>query len=242
MHDGIVKIRIEFLSCRIDRRNAQVCKDCYELLVDLLHSLCKGIFLIFFGDKRESSFKIVEDRKDLLQDVLCAHRVHSGFLFLSTLSEIIELSHQTNVLIVKSPDLFFSLFKLLLASPTEDIHTLRFLSVFSFFGCFLSIRCRLLICCLLSVRLRFRISFHCALRFLCGLLMGIGNGFFYGFFHFIRNLLLFCIQLRFLLIYCLLFMNRHVCAQLPASLCRLYRSSRIAFGKAPMSDCPDPKA
>ena len=90
-------IRIKFLSHRLDRRYAKAFKDSKELLVNLFHSLCEGVFHILLRDQRKASFKIVYDRQDLLDDILRTHAVHRSFFLLGTLSVIVEFCHEPHI-------------------------------------------------------------------------------------------------------------------------------------------------
>ena len=97
MHHRIVIIRIKFLSHRLDRRYAKAFKDSKELLVDLFHSLCEGVFHILLRDQRKASLKIIYDRQDLLDDILRTHAVHCGFFLLGALPVIVEFRHEPHI-------------------------------------------------------------------------------------------------------------------------------------------------
>ena len=139
MHHCIVEIRIKFFSNSFDRFYSHAFHCSGKLFVDLLHSLCKWII---FRSLCKASFKVIYNRKDLLDDILCSDHIHAGFFFFRTFTEVIKLSHVTLQSVSQIFNLLFQLIVFFLFAKER---------IFSF-GFFI----------------RFLIVFSCTLGFLCG--------------------------------------------------------------------------
>ena len=132
MHHCIVKIGIELLADRLDRRDAEICQSRHELLVDLLHTLCERVLSILFSYQRESSLKVVNYRKDLLNDIFRSHRVHAGFFFFRSLPVVVELCHEPDVFLILLFDELVFLLNFFLQLAASEKHVRLLIAILSF--------------------------------------------------------------------------------------------------------------
>src|SRR5699024_564178 len=93
MHHRIMKVRIEFLSQGLDLLDACVFQRLHKLSIYFIHSVYKRIVYLSVFNALEPSLEIIDNRQDLLNDVLCSTLIHGRFLLFSTLSVIVKHRH-----------------------------------------------------------------------------------------------------------------------------------------------------
>ena len=100
MHHCVVEVRVERFSDCLDRLNAHIIECLYKLLIYLFHSICKRGSFRVFRNGIKTSFKVIDDRKDLFDYILRTDLIHCGLFLVRSLAVVIKLRHGSLELVI----------------------------------------------------------------------------------------------------------------------------------------------
>ena len=95
MHHCVVVVGVKLLAYCFNGFHAGFLQCFPELLIYLLHTLCKGCSLCILRHGCQASLKVINDGKDSLYDVLGSHLIHGGLFLVCPLAEILKFRHLT---------------------------------------------------------------------------------------------------------------------------------------------------